>query len=103
MYWNRYPFLRILLAFLSGILLALYTGCTRPLPIYLPALLFLIYSVQVIVFQKKLSYRLRWIPGLLIFFFFMISGYQLKVWHDAPNQSDHYTKFLSTKAIAECT
>jgi competence protein ComEC len=102
MFWNRYPFLRILLAFLSGILLPLYTGFTQPLPVYVPALLFLIYSVLIIAFQQKLSYRLRWITGLLIFIFFMMSGYQLKIWHDAPKQTQYFGKFLSEKAVVEC-
>jgi competence protein ComEC len=103
MIWNRFPFARILLPFLSGIIIAFLFGFTRPISLYFFIILYCIYAALVILIQQKLPYRLRWISGVVLIIFFLLSGYQLTVLKDSANQTDYFGKFTSQKGMFVCT
>ncbi len=103
MFWNRFPFLRILLPFLTGILVAFYIGFEMIIPVYIFFALYLIYALLVIVFPDKLSYRSRWIPGALIIVFFFLSGYQLNVLQKPVNNTHYFGKYIAKNTQVVCT
>jgi competence protein ComEC len=99
MFWNRFPFARILLPFLSGTIIAVYFRFSHPIPVYIFIILFFVYSLLVIVFQQKFPYRFRWISGIVILVFFFLSGYQLKVLKDTVNHPNYFGQYASNQGI----
>ncbi|HQI69970.1 MAG TPA: ComEC/Rec2 family competence protein, partial [Bacteroidales bacterium] len=95
MFWNKYPIARILIPFLSGIAIALCLELSFPVPILAFVVLTGSISVVVIVFQKKLSYRMRWLTGIMFTLFFFLAGYQLTVIKSIQNNLTHYSRYLA--------
>jgi len=95
MFWNRYPFARILLPFLSGIIVALYYDLSVLIPLYLFVILVLALSAVVIFFQKKLSYKMRWLTGFIIGLFYLLAGYQLTALKNNENNNSFFGNYLS--------
>jgi competence protein ComEC len=77
--WHQYPFIRLVIPVIIGIITAIYID----LPIFIPSYLFIgiivIYGVIVFVFPKKVGYKFRWITGVLINIFLVFAGYQLTI------------------------
>jgi len=95
MFWNRYPFARILLPFLSGIIVALYFDLSLLIPVYFFVVLVLALSALVIFFQKKISYKMRWLTGLIIALFYLLAGYQLTALKNNDNNHSFFGNYLS--------
>ncbi|HPS26082.1 MAG TPA: ComEC/Rec2 family competence protein, partial [Bacteroidales bacterium] len=97
MFWNKYPIARILIPFLSGICIALGFQLSFALPVLVFALLTGLISFVVIVFQKKLSFRMRWLTGIMFTIFFFMAGYQLTVIKTKHHAPAHYSKYLAAE------
>lgn len=95
MFWNKYPFARIFIPFLSGICFALYFDLSILIPIYVFVVLVLLISAIVFFFQKKLSYRMRWLAGFIIVIFYLLSGYQLTAIKNNENNISYFSKYLA--------
>ena len=93
MFWNRYPIARILLPFLSGICVVLFFDLKFLFPFYIFLILVLAILAVVLFFQKKLSYRMRWITGVVITVFFLLAGYQLTALKNNSNNNFFFGKF----------
>lgn len=103
MFWSRFPFARLLLPFLSGIFIAVYSGISQSIPFYVFFILYFVYALLVIVLQNKLAYRFRWIPGFVIIIFFLLSGYQLTVLRDTNNITNYFGKYKTKYSLMFCT
>ncbi|HNW68803.1 MAG TPA: ComEC/Rec2 family competence protein [Bacteroidales bacterium] len=95
MFWNRYPFARILLPFLSGITVALYFDLSLLIPVYFFVVLALALAVLVIFFQKKISYKMRWLTGFVIALFYLLAGYQLTALKNNENNNSFFGNYLT--------
>jgi len=74
--WNRFPFVRLIIPLIAGIIAALcYPYATVPL--LLAPVVFIIYILLELVFRRKIHYGYRWIYGLLVNFILIVVGYQL--------------------------
>jgi competence protein ComEC len=89
--WNSLPFVRILIAFLSGILMAINFALFDKLH----WLLFLIPITLLIIFNKwfKLNYQYRFIKGFSIIIFFFLFGIKLVELNNEINYNDHFSKY----------
>jgi competence protein ComEC len=102
MFWNRFPFARILLPFLTGISIALYFNLTRVIPLFLFLIVFFIYGLLAVAIQSKLSFRFRWFSGAFIILFFLMAGYQLTVLQRSVNDINYYGKHVTKNGIYIC-
>ena len=89
--WNSLPFVRILIAFLSGILMAINFALFAELH----WLLFVIPIALLIIFNKwlKLNYQYRFIKGFSIIIFFFLFGIKLVELNNEINYNDHFSKY----------
>lgn len=81
--------MRLLVAFLAGILLAIQFNHQIPgLPVALLALVLLLFL------SKKIRglYRYRWLPGVLLNLFFLLFGYGVTWQHHELNHASHFSK-----------
>ncbi len=87
MFWRGRPFLRILLFFASGILVARYWFADKQLPIkeLIFLLVFLILASAIIASRVK-SFRYSWIAGLLLDIALFIAGLTLTVQYIRQSQ-----------------
>ncbi|HQN15576.1 MAG TPA: ComEC/Rec2 family competence protein [Bacteroidales bacterium] len=97
MFWNKYPIARILLPFLSGICIAIGFELSFAIPVIVFALLAGLISFVVIVFQRKLGFRMRWLTGILFTTFFFLAGYQLTVIKTKQHDITHYSNYLAAE------
>ncbi len=97
MFWNRFPLVRVLIPFIAGICFALYFQLTFILPLGLFFALILISYTFIFILQRKLSYRLRQLPGYVILLFYMCAGYQLTVLNLNTNNPNYFGRFVGKK------
>ncbi len=88
--WNTIPFVRLLLAFLAGLLLAIYFEA-------LPNLHWLFFLIPPLAYsffyyRLQLNYRLRYLKGIPILLFFFLFGIKLVQLHTEINFEDHYAQ-----------
>jgi len=76
---NQFPFVRILIPFVIGILIAVCYEYRVIWILRILPLLVLIYSLMVMKFYKKVSYRYRWVTGIFINSILVLSGYQMTI------------------------
>jgi len=85
--WHRFPFVRLLFPFVSGIILAIVTGMPIRPPLFLLPLMIGAFIAFEFIFQKRISFKFRWLLGLYINILFFLLGYQL-TYHNTP-KFDH--------------
>ncbi len=80
MFWRGRPFLRILLFFASGILVAQYWFADKQLPLRdLIFLLVFITSVSAVIANRIKSFKYSWVAGLIFNIALFIAGLTLTV------------------------
>ena len=87
--WREIPFVRLLLPFAAGILLAIQFNLSIPsLPMAFLAL------VALMLLSKKIRglYRYRWMPGLLLNLAIVVLGYGVTWQHNELNHASHFSK-----------
>lgn len=89
MNWRLLPFIRLLLPFILGVLLAFYKA---PFFLFFHFPFLIIISLIALLFfaWRKQSYRRPWIFSLIAYIFFLFLGYQLTYWQDDWNQRGHF-------------
>ena len=92
--WHQYPFIRLLIPFIGGIIIATSISFEVHIPIVIIGLVLLIYVTGALFFFRKLSYNFRWIPGALINLIFLMLGYELTLIGTPefqPSNISHYS------------
>ncbi len=86
--WRETPFVRLLLPFSVGILLAIYFN--QPIP---GLLLVFLALIALMVLSKKLRglYRFRWMPGVLLNAALLVFGYGITWKHNELNHASHFS------------
>lgn len=80
-HWNPYPFFRLIIPFVSGILFTIYTDLSLNLPHHLFLVLAVLFLIPVLLAYGSNSWQLRWVPGMVVTLFLFLSGFSLTVYH----------------------
>lgn len=91
--WNQIPFLRLLLPFLCGILVAIYTGFQINSLEYILLGLFLIITLFIVLKRLNFSYNYSWIFGTLATVALFLCGFKVTVMNTEKFYPDHFSKF----------
>jgi len=98
-FWNQYPFVRLLIPFAAGILLAIHL----PKPALLGSLNLILLSgillSLVILAHLTKKYSLRWLPGLFINLFLLCAGYTLTVVQREFYHRDQLSQIVDKETI----
>lgn len=97
--WSRHPMVRVLLPFIAGILLALKFRADWHIPWYSFALLVLFLIVLVSFYHRWITYRTRWIYGLLVNLILAGMGYELTIQNTSSLQEDHFDRYDHKNAV----
>lgn len=88
--WTRYPFVRLVIPLMAGILVHKFCSSLLGFPIWIIILPLLALPVLKYL-PLKSSYSGRWIYGLLLNLFLILSGFQLSVLHQSINHRNHFS------------
>lgn len=77
--WHQYPFIRLIIPFILGIYIAIYVDQSIHIPLVVLMGIFLSYFFVIFLIKKKIHYRYRWVPGVLIYLFLLLVGYELTI------------------------
>jgi competence protein ComEC len=91
---NQVPLLRLLIPFLAGILCFIYTPLRIP---FWPIVLLIAIGFQLLwnIGYVRLSYRHKWLTGLVLYLSFFICGYQLVRYNTGIEYRSHFSHFFS--------
>ena len=95
--WREVPFVRLLLPFIIGILLAIYWDTSLT---YSVELLTFLLLVLLVINQQKIAFRFRWIYGSLLNIALLLLGYHITYHHNELRQANHFQHQLSQQNIA---
>ncbi len=94
--WREVPFIRLLLPFTAGILLAIQFNFALPFfHLILSGLLLLAFAIG----RKRGGFRLRWLFGVLLNLLLLLLGYQLTWHHNELNHPNHISHYLAEKNL----
>ena len=94
--WREVPFIRLLLPFTAGILLAMQFDFALPFSnLILSGLLFLLWASG----RKRGGFRFRWLFGILLNLLLVLLGYQITWHHNELNNPNHISHFLTEKNV----
>lgn len=102
MNWNSIPIIRIIIPFLSGILTVILFDFNYSFPLAVFFVLLAVYLIYLIFLQKKITYKYRWIGGIIIVSFFFFSGYELTVLKKPTHQPTHFSHAVLDKNYFVC-
>lgn len=92
--WTRYPFVRLVIPLIAGIIIYKISGDKLALPlwaVFVPLVFLPLYRFL----PEKSAYSGRWIYGLLLNSFLIISGFLLAGLHKEINHRNHFSKYLT--------
>lgn len=92
--WREIPFVRLLLPFAVGILLAIQFDLQIP---GLPLAFLALVALQLLSQKLRGLYRYRWMPGLLINLTLLVLGYGVTWQHDEMHHDSHFSKIHSSQ------
>ena len=90
--WRELPFVRLLAAFIAGILLSIYFNKNNSLLLALPWVV-----LPILWLSQKIRgwYKYRWLFGSLGYVFLFLLGYHVGYFHDDRNSQLYYGKYIS--------
>lgn len=94
--WRAFPFVRILLAFLVGIITALRLDMAIP---FGNLILFFLSLFIVLLAYSQIAYRFRSLFGGIVLMFFSLLAYQMCIYHNDLRQKNHFQTQLTTNNI----
>ncbi len=88
--WNPYPLVRLFLPFAAGILIAIFSGCSFRIPLFVFVIMLLLSGTYVFFLARKISYRTRWIYGWSFYLMIVCCGYELTLSRTAALENNHF-------------
>lgn len=85
-----YPLIRLFFPFTAGILTAIYSGYNRHIPTEVFAAIVLTTAFYVFYFARKISYKTRWVYGVLLYAIMACCGYELTLQRTPALATDHF-------------
>lgn len=98
--WTRFPFVRLVLPLIAGILLNRFLPVDISKPLF--AATFLLAALLILLRVTGLdgrSYRYRWIFGILLNLTVIFLGYDLSVLHNELNAKSHFAHFAGEEGV----
>ena len=92
MNWNKYPFLRLVIALASGIAIRNATGALRFANSSMFFVLFILLGFMILLSRLVKTYRYRWIFGVVTMIVFAYVGYFRTDIQDVAKREGHYGK-----------
>ncbi len=78
-YWRTFPFVRILIPFILGIITAIIFDKEFHIPLFIFAFLFIIVLCSIFFLQKFIPFKFRWIYGFLLNILLFLLGFELSI------------------------
>jgi competence protein ComEC len=88
--WNPYPLVRLFFPFAMGIIAAIYAGFSTHIPWEVFTGLLLMTGCYVFYFARKISYRTRWVFGVVLYLMLFCCGYELTLLRTPSSKPDHF-------------
>jgi competence protein ComEC len=82
-YWREFPFIRILIPFILGIIIAIFSDTEFHIPLLIFAILFVIILSSIFFLQKFIPFKFRWIYGFLLNILLFLLGFELCIQNTA--------------------
>lgn len=79
--WNPYPFFRLIVPFVLGILASIYSGLHFDLSHHFYLVFAILFMIPVLLSYFVKSWQMRWVPGMLTTIFLFLAGFSLTVYH----------------------
>ena len=76
-YWRKFPFIRILIPFILGIIIAIFSDTEFHIPLFIFVFLFVIILSSIFLLEKFISFKFRWIYGFLLSILLFLLGFEL--------------------------
>jgi len=92
MNWKEYPFIRILTPFILGIVTALYFKFNIFLNFQILCVIFCVLIIYVFFYRKIITYKYRWLTGVLFSIFFFFCGANITLKKNYNCKSDYISK-----------
>jgi competence protein ComEC len=93
-FWQQYPFIRLVAPLIAGIILAIKIKIPIGNISYVMAfLLLLFHGWLTFLLKRKLTFKLRWLSGIPINLFLLITGYQLVIINTARFDRNNISLF----------
>lgn len=92
--WNQAPFVRLLLPFLMGIIIAVYLPYQNPFLLYGTAVLVSILILTLLIPQLHFSYKKSWWFGLTLNAILFLLAYHLTIINTEIFNTNHFTNCL---------
>ena len=93
--WPRFPFVRMVLPLISGILMHYFLSGSLTLPEYSIAIPLFLMMLTAISGKSITGYGTRWVFGLLLNLAFVILGFQLASLQNKLNSADHFSGLMN--------
>lgn len=91
--WTKYPFVRLLIPLMAGIILSKIAGSIIQFPIYVLAVPLIVIPFLRFLPEKP-GFKGRWVYGLLLNTFLLLTGYQLYALKQMQG-NDHFSKVMA--------
>lgn len=79
--WTPYPFFRLIIPFILGILASIFADLHFDLPHHLYLFFAVVLMVPVIYVYIVKSWQMRWVSGIVISLFLFLAGFSLTIYH----------------------
>jgi len=93
--WHQYPFVRLLVPFIAGVLIAFVTDMPYEIYLWLSVILIFAFALVVFVAPLRVPYKLRWLLGLFLNFTLIVIGYQLAFLNTPLFKNNNISHFIS--------
>jgi competence protein ComEC len=93
-FWSNYPFSRVCLPFLLGIVLEIYFPSFQFFHVYISVIIFGVFLLAVFALKH---YKFQWIIGVLLFAMLYIFGKSYVGVYTKQNHESHYTKHINSE------
>jgi competence protein ComEC len=93
--WHQYPFVRLLIPLIAGIVLALISGIPFGIPLWVFVMLILIFLLIVFVRPLRVPYKFRWLLGLFLNLTLIVAGYLLTFINTPLFDKNNINNFIS--------
>lgn len=95
-FWSEAPFIRLLLPFLSGILLAIYSSINLSNLYWVIIFLLFLFLILNSIKKIQVNYNIRWANGLFINTILFLLGVQLTISKTQHFHPDHFSRLINT-------
>lgn len=94
--WTRFPFVRLVLPLMAGIVAYKLLGSWLIVPIWLVFLPIIFLPLHKFLAEKS-AYSGRWIYGLALNIFLVLAGFQLSALHEGISHRNHFARLAGSK------